>query len=81
MDTSTSILLKQIDQHIICANCEEEFQAGSTDISSLQNYTKLCIRFPDFGIQVWCRRHDANVVHVNFNGQKFKADFQCLETK
>ena len=81
MNNSTSVLLKQINQHVICAKCEEEFQAVSTDSSSLQDYTKLDVGFTDIGIQVWCRRHDANVVHVNFNGQKLEADFRCLEPK
>ena len=81
MDTFISVLLKQINQHVICAKCEEDFQAGSTDSSSLQDYTKLDVGFTDIGIQVWCRRHDANVVHVNFNGQKLEANFRCLEPK
>ena len=81
MDDFILILQKQIRQHVISAKCEEEFQTGSTDSSSLQNYTKLDVGFTDIGIQVWCRRHDANVVHINFNGQKLEADFQCLEPK
>ena len=81
MNNSISILLNQINQHVICGKCKEEFQVGSTNSSSLQAYTKLDVGFTKIGIQVWCRRHDANVVQVNFDGQKLEADFRCLEPK
>jgi hypothetical protein len=47
----------------------------------LQDYTKLDVGFTNTGIQVWCRRHDANVVHVDFEGRELRADFRCLEPK
>ena len=25
------------------------------------------------GMQVWCKRHDCNVIHINFEGQKHMA--------
>ena len=77
-DTAISLLQNQITQHVICAKCEEEFLNGLTDSSSLQDYTELDVGFTDTGIQVWCRRHDANVVHVDFEGRKLRADFRCF---
>ena len=80
-DTTIALLQNRITQHVVCAKCEEEYLCGLTDSSSLQDYTKLDVGFTCIGIQVWCRRHHANVVHVDFEGQKLKADFRCLEPR
>ena len=73
------VLQNGIEQNIICSKCETEFLLGSTDSRSLQDYSRLDIGFTSIGVQVWCRRHDANVVHVDFAGQKPTADFRCIE--
>ncbi len=72
-------LFKQISHQIVCSKCEEEFLAGTTDSRTLQDYTKLDVGFTESGLQVWCQRHDTNVVHIDFEGRKLKADFRCLE--
>ena len=73
------VLQNGIEQNIICSKCETEFLLGSTDSRSLQNYSQLDIGFTSIGVQVWCRRHDVNVVHIDFAGQKPTADFRCIE--
>ena len=73
------VLQNGIEQNIICSKCESEFLLGSTDSRSLQDYSRLDIGFTSIGVQVWCRRHDANVVHIDFAGQKPTADFRCIE--
>ncbi len=73
------VLQNGIGQNIICSKCETEFLLGSTDSRSLQDYSRLDIGFTSIGVQVWCRRHDANVVHIDFAGQKPTADFRCIE--
>ena len=73
------VLQNGIEQNIICSKCETEFLLGSTDSRSLQDYSRLDIGFTNIGVQVWCRRHDANVVHIDFVGQKPTADFRCIE--
>ena len=30
------------------------------------------------GLQVWCRRHDGNVAHIDFEGNTLQTDFRCL---
>ena len=80
-DTTIALLQNRITQHVVCAKCEAEYLGGSTDSRSLQDYAKLDIGFTNIGIQVWCRRHNTNVVHVDFEGQKLKADFRCLEPR
>ena len=73
------VLQNRIEQNIICSKCETEFLLGSTDSRSLQDYSRLDIGFTSIGVQVWCRRHDANVVHIDFAGQSPTADFRCIE--
>ena len=73
------VLQNGIEQNIICSKCETEFLLGSTDSRSLQDYSRLDIGFTSIGVQVWCRRHDVNVVHIDFAGQKPTADFRCIE--
>ena len=73
------VLQNGIEQNIICSKCETEFLLGSTDSRSLQDYSRLDIGFTSIGVQVWCRRHDANVVHIDFADQKHIADFRCIE--
>ena len=73
------VLQNGIEQNIICSKCETEFLLGSPDSRSLQDYSRLDIGFTSIGVQVWCRRHDANVVHIDFAGQKPTADFRCIE--
>ena len=79
MDNLLEVLQNGIEQNIICSKCETEFLLGSTDSRSLQDYSRLDIGFTSIGVQVWCRRHDANVVHIDFAGQKPTADFRCIE--
>ena len=79
MCNQMEVLQNGIEQNIICSKCETEFLLGSTDSRSLQDYSRLDIGFTSIGVQVWCRRHDANVVHIDFAGQKPTADFRCIE--
>lgn len=79
MGNLLEVLQNGIEQNIICSKCETEFLLGSTDSRSLQDYSRLDIGFTSIGVQVWCRRHDVNVVHIDFAGQKPTADFRCIE--
>lgn len=72
-------LLNSIKQPVVCQKCFDEFSTGQTDAGSLQHYARLDVGFSDRGLQVWCRRHDLNVVHVDFDGNALDADFRCLE--
>ena len=73
-----SNLLYNITENLVCNQCYEEYCAGLTDSSSLQQYSMLDVGLTDIGLQVWCRRHNVNVVHVDFGGNKLEADFRSL---
>ena len=68
-----------ITQYVVCSKCADELAALSPP-QSLQDYAAMDIGFTDYGIQVWCRRHRANIVHIDFQGAKLPADFRRLET-
>ena len=68
-----------ITQYVVCSKCADELAALSQP-QSLQDYTAMDVGFTDYGIQVWCRRHRANIVHIDFQGAKLPADFRRLET-
>ena len=75
---NNSNLLYNITENLVCNQCYEEYCAGLTDSGSLQQYTMLDVGLTDIGLQVWCRRHDVNIVHVDFGGKKLEADFRSL---
>ena len=74
-------LLNRITQSVVCSQCAEEFASGQTDSKSLQDYSVLDVGFTDRGFQVWCRRHDVNVVHIDFAENRLEADFRSLIPK
>ena len=80
-ENSLENLQNKITNQIVCSKCEIEFMKGGTGSRSLQKYSLLDVGFTNRGLQVWCRRHDVNVVHVDFDGNRLKADFRSLETK
>ena len=73
-----SHLLYNIKENFVCNQCYEDYCAGLTDSKSLQQHTMFDVGLTDIGLQVWCRRHDVNVVHVDFGGKQLKADFRSL---
>jgi hypothetical protein len=67
-----------IDSYVACSKCAEEVAHIEPKIS-LQDYGAVDIGFTQWGLQVWCRRHQTNIVHIDFNGQQLPADFRRLE--
>ena len=52
-----------------CALCLEELPKGM----SMQEFELNECGWTEKGFQVWCRRHDANIIHMDFEGQKHPA--------
>lgn len=74
-------LFYAITEPVVCAKCADEHAAGQTDAASLQAYIRVDVGFTERGVQVWCRRHEVNVVHIDFEDARPNADFRCLERK
>lgn len=55
-----------------CLKCLAEIPEGE----SPQSYSRLEVGFTLTGFQVWCLRHDCNVLHIDFEGRQhpFNAD-------
>ena len=50
----------QIKGYIHCAECRKELPYGITP----KEYQNIEVGWTDFGVQVWCKRHDREVVHI-----------------
>jgi hypothetical protein len=37
-------------------------------------YSRYDVGFTNEGLQVWCRRHEINIVHIDFEGQQHPAN-------
>ena len=62
---------KQIQLFFHCRRCLDEMPPGT----SPQDWAQLEAGWTEFGLQVWCRRHEMNVIHIDFEGQQHPA---CL---
>lgn len=59
-----------IHQYLHCGRCLEELPDGISPRDWAQNEVGMTKQ----GIQVWCRRHECNVVHIDFEGNRFPAN-------
>ena len=57
---------KEIKLFFHCQKCLEI----KPEHTSPADYADLEIGWTELGLQVWCRRHNCNVVHVDFEGYK-----------
>lgn len=53
-----------------CGQCLKELPAGT----SPQQWAQLEVGFSVLGLQVWCKRHQINVMHIDFEGHKHPAN-------
>lgn len=74
-------LAHRITQPIVCSACADEVARGEAGAVSLRAYSRLDVGFTERGLQVWCQRHERNVVHIDFGGHRPEADFRCLEPR
>ena len=57
-------LTRQIEMFLHCGLCLKEKPA---DVSP-SDWARVEVGWTPHGIQIWCRRHEANVLHINFEG-------------
>ena len=62
---------KEIEEFFNCHRCLEENGYGPYDPHIEVGWTKK-------GIQVWCKYHDMNMIHIDFQGQKHPAMFEFV---
>ena len=59
-----------IVSYLHCRQCLEEIPGGVNP----REWAQLEVGFTKPGLQVWCRRHECNVVHIDFEGQQHLAN-------
>lgn len=59
-----------IGHFIHCTMCMDEMPGDRAPGA----YARLNVGFTRRGLQVWCVRHDANVVHIDFEGARHPAE-------
>lgn len=67
---SSASALNEIKAFIHCGLCLAEWK-GSTKISSKlspRDYSKLEAGWTKLGLQLWCKRHECNIMHIDFEG-------------
>ena len=56
----------EIEVFFHCKECMRELPNGQ----SPQDYQRIQAGWTTKGLQVWCNRHDLNIVHIDFEGVK-----------
>lgn len=59
-----------IKMYLHCALCLEELPPDT----SPQEWTSLEVGWTEPGLQIWCKRHNCNVVHIDFEGHQHPVD-------
>ena len=55
-----------IEVHLFCKQCLQEVPRSM----SPEEYAQVEIGWTPWGMQVWCLRHNCNVLHVNYEGHE-----------
>jgi hypothetical protein len=59
----------EIQLYFHCRRCLIEKPDGMAP----NDYRQLDVGWTAIGLQVWCRRHECNIVHIHFEGQQHPA--------
>lgn len=70
-----------IKTYMHCGLCIDEYKQIENPQESPADYARLSVGWTKEGLQVWCHRHDCNVLHVNFDGNKLPADTTRVATE
>jgi hypothetical protein len=66
MSTETT-MANRIKMFMHCKMCLDEFYSTTSDMSP-RDYAQIEVGWTDEGFQVWCKRHEANIMDVDFEG-------------
>ena len=68
----------EIKLFIHCGMCLNE---GAPEGESPQSHQYIEAGWTELGLQIWCNRHDVNIVHINFEGKKHPANTNMAAKK
>ena len=65
----------EIHTYMHCAKCLDEFYLRKSNQfgSSLKEYQMIEVGCTERGLQIWCLRHNENVLHLDIDSQKLRA--------
>lgn len=67
----------EIQSFMHCGECIKELPRGM----SPRDYTAIECGWTPLGFQIWCKRHELNMLHVDFEGQKHPANRTAVRRK
>lgn len=67
---------EQIHTFFHCAKCIGELPVGT----SPKEFSRIEAGYTDRGIQVWCVRHNMNIVHIDLGQDHIGKQPQCAHT-
>lgn len=65
----------EIQSYLHCGLCIQELPHGV----SPKHWSRTQAGWTEQGLQIWCNRHDCNVLHIDFQGQKHPANIGISE--
>jgi hypothetical protein len=66
-------ITNEIQAYLHCKLCVDEQRSPLGRGTSPSTYSRLAVGWTKRGLQVWCERHEVNVLHVDFEGHKHPA--------
>ena len=60
-------------QYFHCMKCVAEIRNGTARVRSPREYARFEVGFTRLGLQVWCPRHNLNVLHIDFESHTHPA--------
>ena len=60
----------EIRMYLHCGQCVESLPANT----SPEEFSQLSVGWTERGLQVWCERHQANIIHIDFEGMQHPAN-------
>ena len=68
---------EQIVKYMHCLRCMD----GRPEDQSPREWARLNVGMTPIGFQVWCVRHDLNVLHIDFEGRRPRAADWALRSQ
>ena len=63
----------EIQSYLHCTLCINESKVSGIRLSP-SDYQNIEVGWTPKGLQVWCKRHDCNMLHIDFEGQVHPAN-------
>jgi len=74
MSTESIPNTNEIKMFMHCQLCADEFENHEHPGESMRTFTKYEVGYTKQGLQVWCIRHEKNVMHIDFEGYQHPAN-------